>query len=240
MRIGRGDPAAISERARELCEQLERLLREGDSSDQATVIAGSWQVIADKAPAQLVTRYLNARELFELSRDPEKVARLRQRAQDRSRLETELGAIELALRHPSALSQTELQLRFNELGELHAGFADADDEHGSSVSVRFTRLGAQIAAMKPETVATVAAPVIDVEREALGGRRGGAGKGGGGGARARTKGIDRQVRPRHPANRNGDCRRQECRSAQGSRAHEPVAAWIPDDPTGPARSTGRC
>lgn len=171
LRIGRGDPAAISERARELCEQLERLLREGDSSDQATVIAGSWQVIADKAPAQLVTRYLNARELFELSRDPEKVARLRQRAQDRSRLETELGAIELALRHPSALSQTELQLRFNELGELHAGFADADDEHGSSVSVRFTRLGAQIAAMKPETVATVAAPVIDVEREALAAER---------------------------------------------------------------------
>ncbi len=171
LRIERGDPEAISERARDLCEQLERLLREGDSSDQATLIAENWQAIADKAPAQLVTRYLNARELFDLSRDPDKVARLRQRAQDRTRLEAELAAIEQTLRHPAANSQAELQLRFNELGELHAAFADDNDEFGSSVSVRFTRLGAQIAALKPQIIETDPGSAIDIERETIAAER---------------------------------------------------------------------
>ncbi len=171
LRVERGDPDAIAARARELCEQLERLLREGDSSEQATLIAGNWQAVADKAPTQFATRYHNARELFDLSRDPDRVARLRQRAQDRSRLESELGAIEQALRHSASHSQAELQDRFNELGELHAGFADDNDEHGSDVSVRFTRLGAQIAAMKPETVEADPAPAIDAEREAVAAER---------------------------------------------------------------------
>ena len=152
LRVERGDPDAISTQARALCEQLERLVREGDSSDQSAIIADTWQKLADKAPAQWVARYQNARDLLDHSRDPEKVARLRQRAQDRGRLETELDAMETALRHPAAHTQSELQSRFNELGELHAGFADDNDESGSVLSVRFTRLGAQIASMKPETV----------------------------------------------------------------------------------------
>ena len=151
LRIERGDPDAISAQARALCEQLERLLREGDRSDQAASIATTWQTLADKAPEHLATRYQNARDLLDHSRDPEKVARLRQRAQDRVRLEAELDAIETALRHPAAHTQSEMQSRFNEIGELHAGFADENDESGAKLSVRFTRLGAQIASMKPET-----------------------------------------------------------------------------------------
>ena len=171
LRIERSDPDAVSTRARELCEQLERLLREGDSSDQAGLIAANWQAIADKTPTQLATRYQNARELFDLSRDPEKVARLRQRVLDRTRLETELAAIEHTMRHPTGYSQGELQARFNELGELHAGIADENDEYGSAVSVRFTRLGAQIAAMKSEAVEADLAPTINLEREAAAAER---------------------------------------------------------------------
>lgn len=171
LRVERGDPDAISTRARELSEQLERLLREGDSSNQATLIAGNWQAIADKAPAHLVTRYRNALELFDLSRDPQQVARLRQRAHDRAHLETELSAIEQSLRDPACHSQVQLQERFNALGELHAGFADDNDEPGSAVSIRFTRLGAQIATMKPETIEVDPTPVIDAEREAVAAER---------------------------------------------------------------------
>lgn len=162
LRIERGDPDAISEQARALCEEFERLLREGDRGDQAATLATAWDRIADKAPQHLVVRYRNAHELFELSRDPERIARLRQRAADRVRLDAEMQAIEQAARHPANQSQAELQARFNALGDLHAGFADDNDDHGAALSVRFTRLGAQLAAMKPETL-TETQPDADAE-----------------------------------------------------------------------------
>lgn len=150
LRVERGDPEAISSQATSLCEQLERVLRQGDSAGLAEVIAGQWQAIAGNAPANLATRYQNARELYDLSRDPEKVGRLRQRATDRSKLELELQGIEQALSHPAEHSTADLQTRFNELAQLHAGFADDSDEHAATLSVRFARLGARLATIKAE------------------------------------------------------------------------------------------
>jgi DNA repair protein SbcC/Rad50 len=176
LRVERGDPEAISNQARALCEQLERLLREGDSAGEADTIAATWQGIADKAPAPLVSRYRNARELFELSRDPEKIARLRQRAEDRGQLESGLDALESALRHLSAHAQDELKSRYDALDELHARYADDNDEHGARLSVRFARLGAQLSAMKPEpeavsesaseTAFNAEKAAVDAERQA--------------------------------------------------------------------------
>ncbi len=159
LRIGRGDPDAVSAQATRLCEQLERVLREGDSAALADGIASRWQTIADKVSAQLAERYRNARELFDLSRDPDRIGRMRQRAIDRTRLESELQAIDQAMRDPAQHTPVELQDRFNALAELHAGFADSDDEHSATLSVRFTRVGAQLAAMKSE-------PAIDIDAEA--------------------------------------------------------------------------
>lgn len=150
LRVGRGDADAIAERARILCERLERVLREGDRSDEAKAIADAWTSVAGKASAALAARYRNARELFELSSDPQQVARLRQRAQDRVRIETELAAIERILAGTSAdAHREELLQRFDALAGLHAGYAEDADESGAALSVRFTRLGAQLAALKP-------------------------------------------------------------------------------------------
>ncbi|HET9031956.1 MAG TPA: DUF349 domain-containing protein [Dokdonella sp.] len=158
LRIERGDSAAISTQATSLCEQLERLLREGGNPGQAETIANQWQAIAEKVPTQLATRYRNAHELFELSRDPDKIQRMRQRAIDRAKLESELLAIEQALLPASAHSAAELQERFNALAELHAEFADDSDEFAAMLSVRFARLGAQLATLKSAPAAEIHKP----------------------------------------------------------------------------------
>src|SRR5690606_13980644 len=94
LRIQRGDVEAISAQARNLCEQLERLLRDGHGDEQAATIAVAWQALGNHVPAALGARYQSARELFELSRDPGRIALMRQRSDDRQRLGEELRAIE--------------------------------------------------------------------------------------------------------------------------------------------------
>ncbi|MGB0132288.1 DUF349 domain-containing protein [Dokdonella sp.] len=166
LRVERGDPATIEARARQLCEQMERVLREGDGSDEATRIAATWQRIADKATPQLVTRYENARELYDLSRDPDQIAKLRQRALDRQHIESELAAIEQGLGSASARTDCEaLQQRFGTLAELHSAYANDNDEASAAVSVRFTRLGARLAALQsmPETIESEAMAIAQAE-----------------------------------------------------------------------------
>ncbi len=165
LRVERGDTAAISEQATRLCEKLERLLREGDSTGQSEDIARQWQGIAEKTPTQLLARYDNARELFELSRDPEKIGRLRQRAITRSKLELELQAIEQLMRGPATQGSNELQDRFNSLAEMHEGFADDNDEHAATLSVRFARLGAQLATIKSQPAQEILSEEIQVKDE---------------------------------------------------------------------------
>ena len=150
LRVDRGDVEAIALRARLLCERLERVLREGDGSDEAGDIAMAWTGIADKAPPAFVARYRNARELFELSRNPEAVARLRRRAEDRVRVEEQIGALERLLTdHKGSQQRDELMQRYDELAELHAAYAEDVDDSSAGLSVRFARLGAQIAALEP-------------------------------------------------------------------------------------------
>ena len=169
LRVDRGDIDTIQARARQLCEQLERVLREGDGSEEAARIASAWDGVAGKATPQLVARYTNARELHELSRDPDQIARLRQRAIDRQRIEEELGAIELVLRSASARAHlAELMQRFEALTELHASYAHDSDDASASVSVRFTRLGAQLATLQslPETSEAEARAIARAEARA--------------------------------------------------------------------------
>ncbi|SFN59528.1 DUF349 domain-containing protein [Dokdonella immobilis] len=150
LRVERGDVDAIALRARQLCERLERVLREGDGSEEAADIASAWTGIADKAPPTFIARYRNARELYELSRNPDAVARLRQRAEDRVRIEEQIGTLErLLAEHRGSQQRDELMQRYDELAEQHAAYAQDVDDSSAGVSVRFARLGAQIAALEP-------------------------------------------------------------------------------------------
>lgn len=163
LRIGRGDVAEITVQARSLCEQLERLLREGEGDEQAATIAAAWQALGKNVPPALLARYQSARELFELSRDPERIALMRQRSEDRLRLGNELRAIEAGLREPASAAREELQQRFNTLAELHARYANDEDEFGADVSVRFTRVGAQLATLAAVPVAAPAAAQAETD-----------------------------------------------------------------------------
>ena len=167
LRIGRGDVAEITVQARNLCEQLERLLREGQGDEQAATIAAAWQALGKSVPPALLARYQSARELFELSRDPERIALMRQRSEDRLHLSNELRAIEAGLRQAASAAREDLQQRFTDLAELHARYANDEDEFGADVSVRFTRVGAQLAtlAAMPVTAPAVAQAETDTRHE---------------------------------------------------------------------------
>ncbi len=167
LRIGRGDVAEITVQARNLCEQLERLLREGQGDEQAATIAAAWQALGKNLPPALLARYQSARELFELSRDPERIALMRQRSEDRLHLSNELRAIEAGLRQAASAAREDLQQRFTDLAELHARYANDEDEFGADVSVRFTRVGAQLAtlAAMPVTAPAVAQAETDTRHE---------------------------------------------------------------------------
>ena len=163
LRIQRGDVAEITVQARNLCEQLERLLREGQGDEQAATIAAAWQALGNNVPPALTSRYLSARELFELSRDPQRIALMRRRSEDRLRLGTELRAIEEGLRQATAAMHGDLQERFNALAELHARYANDEDEFGADVSVRFARVGAQLATLASMPVETAAPALVEVD-----------------------------------------------------------------------------
>ena len=151
LRVERGDAVAIEQRARSLCERMERVLREGDSADEAASIDAAWTAIAARASTAYGVRYRNARELFDLSRNPAEVARLRQRAQDRGQIEQELGELEQLLARPSALAIHEaLVERYENLTPMHHKFAEGNDESGAAISVRYTRIGAQLAALQAQ------------------------------------------------------------------------------------------
>src|SRR5690606_32333076 len=69
LRIARGEPAAIAARARELCEALERLVHEPGGDLRAPSIEADWLALGDAVPAELATRFGNARRLLEHARE---------------------------------------------------------------------------------------------------------------------------------------------------------------------------
>src|SRR5690606_23588476 len=101
------DVVAIETRARTLCERLERVLREGEGADSAAAIAEAWTAVSEKSGPALVQRYTKARELYDLSRDPQRVADLRQRKLEREQLAVDLADFERDLSAGDALNQRE-------------------------------------------------------------------------------------------------------------------------------------
>jgi hypothetical protein len=172
LRLARGDSVAIGERARTLCERLERVLREGEDNDSASVIATAWAAIADKVTPELATRHAKARELFDLSRDPQRVAELRQRAVDREQIGNELEAIERELSAADAASKREqLTQRFDAVAERYAAIANDTAESRAIDPQRVRAIAARLAALEvyeaPVSVeAVVTMPEIEAEQTA--------------------------------------------------------------------------
>ncbi|MFI4970915.1 MAG: hypothetical protein ACHP7D_11980, partial [Lysobacterales bacterium] len=69
LRIARGDAATLEQRARQLCEQLERLLREPLHAEAEARIATRWCEIETAVPEAIRARYATARAMLAASRN---------------------------------------------------------------------------------------------------------------------------------------------------------------------------
>ena len=70
LRLGRGDAAAFEQRARQLCERMEQLLRVPDHVDAEREIAIQWALITHPVAEPLRARFQAATDLLANSRDP--------------------------------------------------------------------------------------------------------------------------------------------------------------------------
>lgn len=70
LRIERGDADAVARRARQLCEHIERVLREAGTQDEEAGLVRQWNALAHHAPEHLRQRFEAARTLLEASRAP--------------------------------------------------------------------------------------------------------------------------------------------------------------------------
>lgn len=70
LRLGRGDAAAFEQRARQLCERMEQLLRVPDHGDAEREITIQWALITHPVAESLRTRFQAAIDLLASSRDP--------------------------------------------------------------------------------------------------------------------------------------------------------------------------
>lgn len=147
LRLTRGDAEAIATTARQICEGMERCLRETCSDEDVARLTRDWERIAARAPADLVARHANAKSLLDLARNPGRLARLRERAGIRSRLEAGMRALESQLAQATPPPRAEMLAAFEAVQREHDRYADDNEETGSEVSVRFARLAAQLAAL---------------------------------------------------------------------------------------------
>jgi hypothetical protein len=68
LRIARNDDTTVANLARDLCERMERVIREPGAASAESAVAEQWQRLAGRAPPELVARYRNACQLLEASR----------------------------------------------------------------------------------------------------------------------------------------------------------------------------
>jgi DNA repair protein SbcC/Rad50 len=92
LRIARGDDAAVSARARMLCERLERMVRVPESIEAEAEIDRQWASVASQAGDQLRARYRAARGLLVASRDTSAPARREPPPEDAAAAPAEIAA----------------------------------------------------------------------------------------------------------------------------------------------------
>lgn len=115
MKLARGDDASVTERARELCERIEKQLRSGiDDPD----VQAQWDAIAARAPEIFVRRFDSAKSLLERARDPAHIAMLRERASALAGFDQELAALDRDISHAAPALHAQLSERMSGLAEL--------------------------------------------------------------------------------------------------------------------------
>lgn len=144
IRLARGDDASIAERARELCERIEKQVREGEHD---AALDQQWQAIAEKAPAPLRTRYEAARNLLERARDPGHVASLRERAAIVSRFDAALVSLEADVNRAHPAQHESLAARMDELAEFWSALDESAATQRQSATRRLATISERLHAL---------------------------------------------------------------------------------------------
>lgn len=141
LKLERGDAGSIAERARELCERLERQVRDG--SDDAG-LAAQWDAIAALAPAELVARHASAKALLERSRDPQHIATLRERSIALAAFDDELAALDRETLHATPSQHALFGERLDALAERWSALDEAAASQRQGATTRLAQLTARL------------------------------------------------------------------------------------------------
>ena len=144
IRLARGDDASIAQRARDLCERIERQVRDGELDE---ALDQQWLAIAAKAPAPLRMRYEAARKLIECARDPEQIANLRERAATVSRFDDALAALEADVGRSSPAQHESLAARMDDLAELWSALDESAATQRQSATRRLASISQRLHAL---------------------------------------------------------------------------------------------
>lgn len=147
IRLARGDDVSIAERARELCERIEKQVRDGEHD---AAIDQQWQAIAEKAPAALRTRYEAARNLLERARDPEHISSLRERASAMASFDNSLASLERDVSHANPAQHESLVARMDELAELWSALDESAALQRQSATRRIAAISERLNALEAE------------------------------------------------------------------------------------------
>ena len=141
IRLARGDDASIAERARELCERIEKQVRNGEHD---AALEQQWQAIAEKAPAPLRTRYEAVRNLIERARDPEHVASLRERAATVARFDDALASLESDVNRANPTQHESLAARMDELADFWSALDESAAMQRQSATRRLAAISERL------------------------------------------------------------------------------------------------
>ena len=147
IRLARGDDSSIADRARDLCERIERHVRDGQHN---AALDQQWQSIAEKAPAPLRIRYEAARALLERASDPEHVASLRERAAVMGRFDDALASLERDVATANAAQHENLSERMDELAELWSRLDESAATQRQSATRRIAAISHRLDALSDQ------------------------------------------------------------------------------------------
>ncbi|MEO6077056.1 MAG: DUF349 domain-containing protein, partial [Dokdonella sp.] len=147
IRLARGDDASIAERARALCERIEKQVRDGEHDN---ALDQQWNAIAEKAPAPLRVRYEAARALLERASDPDHVASLRERAVAMGRFDDALASLEHDVGRASPAQQESLAVRMDELAELWSDLDESAATQRQSATRRIAAISQRLNSLADE------------------------------------------------------------------------------------------
>lgn len=164
IQLGRGDDAAITTLARELCERLERIVRDGSDAGD---LHERWKTVANRAPEALQTRYRRASELLARTHDAEHIAQLRTRSAALSAFDSELVALDAAISHATPSQHETLEARLDALGILWSELDEAATRLRQRESQRLQTLASRLRELAGEQAAIERAKAArdDAERQ---------------------------------------------------------------------------